>query len=249
MGEHRQASTALRIAVLASLLIHGVLLGMCGRMISPPVHKNCIKVDLVMLPALSTPRELPQRKEPLRTDHAASALKAKPLTAQTPLPRPRQIRESGDTPSMILAAQPIRHPSPPVRYAHSFVRDIIHGAKDVHIPRIPAVLPSRSSFNEKIEAYLALIYQRIEEIRTYPPAAKRKGIQGSVRLGFLLFRDGRLGDIKVTESSSYAMLDQAAVENVRAGDPYPPFPSDIREDSIRIEVPIVFRLTETAARN
>ncbi|MGA1794598.1 MAG: energy transducer TonB [bacterium] len=248
MGHNRQTNTAIRIAVLASLLIHGVFLGVCGRMISPAVHRDCIKVDLVMLPAISTPQDIPRPKAPPLKDHAAPASKTKPLIAQTSLPRPRQIRESGHAPSVIRTAQPMRH-APPRPYANTTVQDIIHGARDVHIPRIPTVLSSRSSFNEKIEAYLALIYQRIEEIRTYPPAAKRQGIEGSVRLGFLLFRDGRLGDIRVTESSSYAMLDQAAIENVKAGDPYPPFPSDIREESIRIEVPIVFRLMETSTRN
>jgi len=253
MVHHRQNNTSIRIAVLASLLIHGALLFVCGRMIPRPAHKNYIRVDLVMLPAFLPSREIPQPIKPLQEVHDEPVLKAKPLSAQAHLPRPPQIRETGDALSPARTAEPIRHTPPPLPYSHTLVQDIIHGARDLHIPRIPTTLPSRSSLNDKIndtiEAYLALIYQRIEEIRTYPPAAKRQGIEGSVRLGFLLFKDGRLGDIRVTESSSYTMLDKAAIENVRAGDPYPPFPAEIRENSLRIEVPIVFRLMDSSTRN
>jgi protein TonB len=253
MAKHRQHTTPIRIALLASILIHGAILVMCGRMITRPAQKNHIRVDLVTLPAFSPSREIARPIEHLQEVNTAPVVKAKPVSTETRLPEPSRIRETGVALSPARTAEPIRHTPPPLPYAYAMVQDIIHGAKDLYIPRIPTTLPSRSSFNDTIndtiESYLALIYRRIEEIRTYPPAAKRQGIEGSVRLGFLLFKDGRLGDIKVTESSSYAMLDKAAIENVRAGDPYPPFPSEIRENSLSIEVPIVFRLMDTSTRN
>jgi periplasmic protein TonB len=50
---------------------------------------------------------------------------------------------------------------------------------------------------------------------TYPPASRRAGEQGTVRLKVLVDTGGRASNVAVTQSSGFPRLDQAAVEAVR----------------------------------
>jgi len=50
---------------------------------------------------------------------------------------------------------------------------------------------------------------------TYPPASRRAGEQGTVRLKVLVDTNGRASNVEVTQGSGFARLDQAAVEAVR----------------------------------
>ena len=50
---------------------------------------------------------------------------------------------------------------------------------------------------------------------TYPPAARRAGEEGTVRLKVLVDEKGRPRDVTVANSSGFSRLDQAAIEAVR----------------------------------
>ena len=50
---------------------------------------------------------------------------------------------------------------------------------------------------------------------TYPPASRRAGEQGTVRLKVLVDTSGRASNVAVTQTSGFPRLDQAAVEAVR----------------------------------
>ncbi|VWD11875.1 hypothetical protein BLA39750_03284 [Burkholderia lata] len=63
----------------------------------------------------------------------------------------------------------------------------------------------------------------------------------TARLSARIGRDGAVTKVEVLQSSGYADLDQAAVAAFRHGN-VPPFSSDMPEDSMRLNVPIVFDL-------
>jgi protein TonB len=50
---------------------------------------------------------------------------------------------------------------------------------------------------------------------TYPPASRRAGEQGTVRLKVLVDTNGRPSNVEVSQSSGFARLDEAAVQAVR----------------------------------
>ncbi len=50
---------------------------------------------------------------------------------------------------------------------------------------------------------------------TYPPASRRAGEQGTVRLKVLVDTSGRASNVAVTQTSGFPRLDQAAMEAVR----------------------------------
>ena len=89
--------------------------------------------------------------------------------------------------------------------------------------------------------YLAHFRQRIQELVLYPLAARRRGLSGRVEVELLLEPSGRVRDIAVVASSSHAILDDAAVEAVRALQPVP-MPEHLPHRPLRVRLPVIFQL-------
>lgn len=93
--------------------------------------------------------------------------------------------------------------------------------------------------------YLGLIRTRILAHRHYPPIARARQMEGEVRLRFTLNHTGSLSrEVQVVKPSGFSVLDEQAVQCVRAAAPFPPFPPELRKDSLTVEVPIVYRLKD-----
>ncbi len=89
-----------------------------------------------------------------------------------------------------------------------------------------------------------LDYQRrllahIRPYQFYPDAGRRGRLEGVVRVGFVLQRDGRVREVWVESSSGYAVLDEAAMDTVRRAQPLPLIPA-ILPDSMDVMLPIAF---------
>jgi TonB family protein len=89
--------------------------------------------------------------------------------------------------------------------------------------------------------YLALVRRRIQESLTYPPAARRRGAAGTVRIEIVLRPDGTVSEVTLLSSSSHHLLDEAALEAARSL-PRLPFPPDLAPRALRVRLPVVFEL-------
>ncbi len=67
------------------------------------------------------------------------------------------------------------------------------------------------------------------------------GLDGSVKLRLHLFSDGTIGRVLVSESSGIEAFDLEALKAAETAAPYPPFSSEIVEDDLWLEVPVLFR--------
>jgi protein TonB len=112
-------------------------------------------------------------------------------------------------------------------------------------PSVPAAAPPEASSPDTdydataLEGYFSAVRARIEAAKRYPPWARRQGIEGRVTVAFRLTVGGDLAEARVQGSSGSAVLDQAAVEAVRRGAPYPRRPQAGPEE---LEVTLVFAL-------
>jgi TonB family protein len=94
-------------------------------------------------------------------------------------------------------------------------------------------------------SYLGLIRSRILARRHYPPLARERQQEGVVRVRFSLSPSGAIKQgVEVVRPSGFNLLDEQARQCVLAAAPFPPFPRDLNQDHLTIEVPIVYRLTE-----
>jgi TonB family protein len=89
--------------------------------------------------------------------------------------------------------------------------------------------------------YLAQWRRRIHENVRYPLAARRRGLTGTVQLDIVIQPSGAVASVQVAESSAHGLLDEAAMEAVRALPPLP-FPAHLAPRALRARLPVVFDL-------
>jgi protein TonB len=91
--------------------------------------------------------------------------------------------------------------------------------------------------------YLLALHSEIERHKTYPDRARRHGWEGEVRVRFVVERDGKVSGVKVISSSGCSVLDEAAAATLEQIERFPPLPASIQLSRLRLELPLVYRLT------
>jgi protein TonB len=89
--------------------------------------------------------------------------------------------------------------------------------------------------------YLGRLRQRIQGSLKYPLAARRRGLAGTVSIEITIGPDGTFSVVAVADSSSHAILDDAALETVKSLAPEP-LPADAPPRILRVRLPVVFAL-------
>jgi protein TonB len=93
--------------------------------------------------------------------------------------------------------------------------------------------------------YLGLVRARILAHRHYPPQARERRQEGVVRLRFTLSPTGAVQPgVTVVQPSGVNSLDEQAKTCVLTAAPFPPFPPELKQDHLSIEVPIAYKLME-----
>lgn len=113
-------------------------------------------------------------------------------------------------------------------------------------PRIRTL--SSTSTKAAIEAqYLNQWRTEIETIgnNNYPEQARRKGIEGSLRLMVALFPDGSIRNVEILQKSGYPLLDAAALRIVLLAAPFPPFPVELRKKVDVLEIIRTWRFEQS----
>jgi periplasmic protein TonB len=89
--------------------------------------------------------------------------------------------------------------------------------------------------------YLQRFRRHVQESVVYPLAARRQSLRGTVELDVSLDPSGRVRDVRVARSSSYGVLDDAAVDTLRRLEPLP-LPESLPRRPLLIRLPLVFDL-------
>ncbi|HEU4368292.1 MAG TPA: TonB family protein, partial [Methylomirabilota bacterium] len=89
--------------------------------------------------------------------------------------------------------------------------------------------------------YLALLRRRIQESLEYPAVARRRGVTGTVEIEVEVQPSGAIARVTLAASSSHRVLDEAALDAVRAIQRLP-FPPEVRPRLLRVRLPVVFDL-------
>jgi pilus assembly protein CpaC len=89
--------------------------------------------------------------------------------------------------------------------------------------------------------YALQIQDRVAKAIRYPAGEKEKGIGGRVKLRLHLFRDGTLEQAVISEPSGIEVFDTEALTAVQSQAPYPPFPSELPQQDLWLEFPVLFK--------
>jgi TonB family protein len=90
-----------------------------------------------------------------------------------------------------------------------------------------------------LKAHLVGIRNTIIRKLSYPPAARKNGWAGTVKVSFVVNEDGSVKNVKIHVSSGFEMLDHNAVETIKRCSPFPKPPC-----MVEIIMPIKYRLDE-----
>jgi protein TonB len=90
--------------------------------------------------------------------------------------------------------------------------------------------------------YLRGLQEAIGRSQFYPEEARRRRETGTVKVGFVLLRDGRIARIHLRRSSGSLLLDEAAQEALRRLGRYKPIPPAFGRSRWEMAVPIRYDL-------
>ncbi len=108
--------------------------------------------------------------------------------------------------------------------------------------RVRSRVLSGEAYNELLIRYNNLIRKIIEEHKVYPELARENGMEGKVLVEFKILKNGRVEFIRVIDSSSYDILDAAAVYAIKRSSPFPPIPSKLGKKALKFRVWIKYEL-------
>lgn len=93
------------------------------------------------------------------------------------------------------------------------------------------------------EGYLDLVRLKIEKNKEYPAIAKKKRIEGSVTVQFVIDTEGNLRQANILKGSGHEILNTAALRAVKNAAPFPNPPKQSFKGDISLELTIVFEIT------
>lgn len=124
------------------------------------------------------------------------------------------------------------------------IKQIVEEPKEEVVPNIkPVESTPISNELENLEAlYLSQLRAKIEKNKVYPNSAKRLNQKGKVYVTFTLSKDGQITNIKISKSSDFDKLDEAALKILTDIKAIEPIPKELNKNSWEITVPIVYQI-------
>lgn len=190
---------------------------------APVPDRTTLRIALVATP--ESPPVVPIVAEPAPPEPS-------PRTVPTPAPKP--------TPTS-TRLRPRRETAP--RSMPAAAKTAVASAHSTDVPAVatppspaPAATPSVELFRER---YLQTLFEHIERHKFYPGAARRQGMEASVRVGFVLDRAGAIHDLNI--SGGPKPLRHAAQEILNHALPLPSPPPQV-DVPLRVDYRMAFTL-------
>ena len=120
--------------------------------------------------------------------------------------------------------------------------DIIEPVTEETITEIP-VSEEDKELEISLLRYQDSIKQKIQREKRYPRWALRVGHEGGARIAFTVLSSGEIKDLFLINPSGFKELDKEAMDAVQRASPFFSFPGKFKEDEIKVELDIIFRVT------
>lgn len=115
-------------------------------------------------------------------------------------------------------------------------------------PHIPGKLKrsttiSLNTMSFEYHSYYLALKRKIELVWEYPYEARRRGIQGRLRIHFVINLDGSLAEVKILRSSGSNLLDYEAVRAIKNAAPFPPLPKRMNTRTLTVNATFEYLLS------
>ena len=131
-----------------------------------------------------------------------------------------------------------------VSLTHGFTEESLDSPQSTTMVKTepPSTNFSSLDLGELHRGFHGKIWQRVAKAKYYPRMARKRGFEGKPIVAFTLGKKGDLIDLKIIEASIYDLLNEAALETIRRGIPYPPIPEPLGKNFISFNLPISYVL-------
>jgi protein TonB len=239
---YSEENRAFSFAVLASIVLHGMLLFGVSHQRRPPPAPEPATPLLARIaeppapPAVVIPPEVkpPPSVEPAKPRPRAKAPAPKPVAK--PAPRPAPPPEPEPAPQVAEPApSAVPAPAPPPVIARS-----------EPVPAAPAIQPPVEPTPDPrtIAEYRMQIIGAAPRYKRYPPVARENNWEGLVALRMQFGPNGRLAALSVTKTSGYDVLDKQAAEMFKNAAEAVPVPPLLRGKEFSVDVAAVYGLRD-----
>lgn len=222
-------------SILLHALLAGTTFGMAASFAEPP---PVIRLDLSMLEQVAAPAPQEQSRQEIKAAQPmVKQARAKAQTASPPRPEPKPAP---------VANRPVpqeRVEEAPQAPAASMPEPVASEGRTESVPgtdRAGAANPARADGQgsgkaraqgqagdaavvaEYRRANFGAIREKIIGSLHYPTLARRRGWSGQVEISFTIVPNGTVSDLRVTSSSGFSVLDDAALAAIRRAAPFAP---------------------------
>ena len=213
------ADRAFALALLASILLHALLLGALPSWRAPPELPAPLPLTARLAEAPSAPPAPVSVEEDARPQPVvpAPAARAAPRRA-APQPTPKPVQPPPAAPSAPAAPEPLARLDP-----------------------LPAPPPAVS---DALETYRASVNAAATRFKRYPRSAIDNNWEGEVVVLMSIGADGRIASLRVRTSSGYEILDRQALDMFRNAKPFVPLPRELRGQEFEVELRAIYSLKD-----
>jgi protein TonB len=183
--------------------------------------------------SVAIPKEQPQAKPMVRDTAEAQptpVIEASPPLPSEPAPVSKPVVETA-SPAPVVQEQVVRQ--------GTVVAKVAPAPQEAPIKNLP--VQTRADTRPDYSWLAEALWSRVERLKRYPHMARMNRWEGKVVLQAVVRDDGQLLELKVAQSSGYAVLDQDAVEVLRRASPLS-LKHPLGQPQVVIQVPISYRL-------
>lgn len=183
------------------------------------------------------PQEQTAQQEVTEQRSAAAAPEPQQVVSQTPAESRRPVSETEEESHVAepRKRQTLMQKSLEIASLEArFLEQRQAYAKRPRVTRLTAVSARKTSSAFYMDAWRKKL-ERIGNLN-YPEEARRRQLQGRVRVLVSLSPDGSVTDIEILESSRHKILDDAVIRIIRLAEPFAPFTDQMRKEMDRLEI-------------
>lgn len=192
--------------------------------ITPPLNIELEKPLKPEPPPLPPPPEPETKPQPKVEPKAEKPIERKPLPAPTPVIQ-------APTPTPIVQQQPtVETPQPKIIAVAPKAEEPVPVITAPAAAPQPAPQPTQKTEenDEAGERYVKSLTPLLSENQDYPILARKRHMEGGVRVEVEIDAQGNVLSVKVIKSSGKDILDNAAVNTIKKSSPLPPPPNSVR---------------------
>lgn len=245
MIDTRQKLTRYAVSLAMVLAVHAAAIAIALHSTRAPLPVELPPAAMMIaMPPLPEPAPAPkpvQPPTPVEEPPLPQVVEAPKPTIALPKPPPKP-KPKPPLPKAPLP-KPENKPQPPKELPVAKPVEATPAATPAAAAKPTEAAPSLPSNSDAAQSWQADMMRHLAKFKRYPEDARRRGLEGTATLKFVVDANGNVLSFALANSSGNAALDRATLDMIRRAQPLPTPPKDMLIGGQReVTAPFVYRL-------